>query len=293
VEVGLLGPLHLVDHTGAVIVVHGAKVRALLCRLALDVGQVVANDRLLEDLWGGTQPERPNNALQGLVSRLRRALGAPDVILNRGSGYVLDLADDALDMAAFHRLGALGRSALARGDHEEALAVFDRALSLWRGPPLADVAYEDFAQSAITRLLEAKATLLEDRVDALLHLGRHAEAVSELESLIDEYPLRERLRAHLMLALYRAGRQAEALRAFQQGRIVLGEELGIERGCNSAAWRRRFWLRTPPLPLLKSRPRKQRCPCPAAPTSPPPSPRWWGARTRSRSCRAWSDPRGW
>jgi predicted ATPase/DNA-binding SARP family transcriptional activator len=232
VELGLLGPLQLVNQRGDVIALSGAKVRTLLCRLALDAGHVVPTDQLLEDLWGGAQPENPSNALQGVVSRLRRALGPPDLILNRGSGYALDLADEDLDTAAFHRLAALGRSAQAGGHPEEALALFDRALSLWRGPPMVDFAYEDFAQSAIGQLLEAKATVLEDRADALLCLGRHAEVVSDLEVLIDEYPLREGLRAQLMVALYRSGRQAEALRAFQAARAVLGEELGIDPGAD-------------------------------------------------------------
>jgi predicted ATPase/DNA-binding SARP family transcriptional activator len=230
VEVRLLGPLRVEADDGSPIAVNGARLRALLGRLAIDVGRVVPADQLFDDLYGEEMPQSVANALQGLVSKLRRVLGRPQAIVNRGGGYALELAPDSVDLIAFDLLASAGRDAQQRGDHTLALSSFDEALGLWRGPALMDFAYEEFAQVTIARSVEARATLLEDRIDSLLALGRHHEAISEVESLVAEHPLRERLRAQLMLALYRAGRQAEALRAYQGARTVLNEELGVEPG---------------------------------------------------------------
>jgi predicted ATPase/DNA-binding SARP family transcriptional activator len=230
VEVRLLGPLRVVADDGAPIAVNGAKLRALLGRLAIDVGRVVPADELLDDLYGDELPQSAGNALQGLVSKLRRVLGRPQAIANRGGGYALELEPDSVDLVTFDRLTSAGRDAQQHEDHALARSLFDEALGLWRGPALMDFTYEEFAQVTIGRATEARATALEDRIDSLLALGRHHEAISEVESLVAEHPLRERLRAQLMLALYRAGRQAEALRAYQAARAVLNDELGVEPG---------------------------------------------------------------
>jgi predicted ATPase/DNA-binding SARP family transcriptional activator len=230
VEVRLLGPLQVVGDDGGVVAVNGSRLRALLARLALDAGRVVPADVLLEDLYGEEQPGSPDNALQGLVSKLRRALGHPEAIVHRGGGYALELEPGSVDLVTFERLAAEGRSSHGDGDSARAVSRFDDALSLWRGPALMDFAYDEFAQPTIARMVESRAGMLEDRSEALLALGRHHELVSELEPLVSEYPLRERLRTQLMLALYRSGRQAEALRQFQEARRVLGEELGLEPG---------------------------------------------------------------
>jgi predicted ATPase/DNA-binding SARP family transcriptional activator len=198
--------------------------------LAIDSGRVVSTDRLFEDLWGGELPLAGVNALQGLVSKLRRVLGRPELVVHDGGGYRLDLPHHALDFAEFERLSACGHGALMAGDPTQAVALLDEALRLWRGPALVDFAYEELAQATISRLVETRATVLEDRTDASIALGLHAAVIGEIESLIIEYPLRERLRASLMLALYRAGRQTEALRAYQDGRAMLNDELGLEPG---------------------------------------------------------------
>jgi DNA-binding SARP family transcriptional activator len=165
--------------------------------------------------------------LQGCVSSLRKVLG-PETILTRGPGYVVEVAAGELDLHRFEQLLAEGRESAARADHAAASRKLREALGLWRGPALADFAYEPFAESAIVRLDELRLTALEDRIDADLALGRHGELVGELEALVAERPLREHLRKQLMLALYRSGRQAEALDAYRRARSVLVEELGID-----------------------------------------------------------------
>jgi predicted ATPase/DNA-binding SARP family transcriptional activator len=230
VEVRLLGPLDVVGDDGALITINGARLAALLARLAIDAGRVVPADRLVEDLYGEAPPGSPANALQGLASKLRRLLGRSAAIANRGGGYVLDLDPNAVDLVAFDRLTSEARAAHDVGDLQRARSRFEDALGLWRGPALMDFAYEEFAQVTITRADEARAAAVEDRVDVLLAQGEHHNAISELESLVAEHPLRERLRAQLMLALYRDGRQAEALRAYQAARAVLNDELGVDPG---------------------------------------------------------------
>jgi predicted ATPase/DNA-binding SARP family transcriptional activator len=227
VQVRLLGPLEVFDDDGVAVAVSGAKLRALLARLALDPGRPVPPDRLLDDIWGSDLPETARNALQVLVSKLRQLLGR-DVVVHRSGGYLLDVPAHSVDIADFERLAAAGRAAFDTGDHERAVSLFEAALGIWRGAPLADFAYEEFAQPLIGRLGEARVVVEEDRVEAALALGRHAALIGDIESLVAEYPLRERLRGQLMLALYRSGRQAEALRAFQYARQMLNNELGLE-----------------------------------------------------------------
>jgi predicted ATPase/DNA-binding SARP family transcriptional activator len=229
-RIGLLGELELLDDEGNDVPVAGAKLRALLAVLALHVGRVVPADQLIEALWGEDPPAAVRNGLQGLVSKLRRALGASDLVTMRGDGYALELPTEAIDVARFEQRAAAGRGMAAAGELAAAVDLLTEADSLWRGDPLADFAYEDFAAGAVTRLSESRLALVEERLDVELRLGRHQRAVAELEELVAAHPLREGLRKLLMLALYRAGRQADALRSFQETRLMLGEELGLEPG---------------------------------------------------------------
>ena len=203
--------------------------------LLLHPNEVVPADRLIEELWGEDSPERAAAALRVNVSRLRKALPA-DVLATRSPGYVLRVAPDELDLHRFERLVDEGRSLLARGLAADAAERLRDALSLWRGPALADVAYESFAQAAIARLEEIRLAAIELRVDADLALGRHDEVVGELETLVAAHPLRERLRRYLMTALYRSGRQAEALDAYRP-RV----ERSSTSSASSRARRSRSW----------------------------------------------------
>src|SRR3954463_13224526 len=223
----VLGPLEVLAPAGPV-PLPSAKQRALLAILLLHAGEVVSTDRLIEALWGEDPPDTASKALQVHVSQLRKALPA-DVIRTRPPGYSLDVASDDLDLDRFRRLHDDAR-VLAGSEPGRARELLVEALSLWRGPPLADLTYATFAQADIARLDEMRIAAIEDRIAADLALGRHSELVAELEPLIAAQPHRERLRAQLMLALYRSGRQAEALEAFRDARAVLTEELGIEPG---------------------------------------------------------------
>ena len=207
----------------------GARQRAVLAILLLHRGEVVSGERLIEELWGERAPATAAKVLQAYISRLRKAIGG-DVLRTHGRGYVLSPAAGALDLDEFERLAADGRAALAAGDAAVAAARLREALGLWRGPVLSDFTYEAFAQGEIARLEEARLAALEDRIDADLALGRHDWLVPELELVAREHPLRERLCAQRMLALYRAGRQAEALQAYRDSRRILIDQLGIEPG---------------------------------------------------------------
>jgi DNA-binding SARP family transcriptional activator len=221
----ILGPLEVWD-AGSEVSLSGRKPRALLAVLILHPNEVVPADLLIDELWGEVSPERAAAALRVNVSRLRKAL-PEDVLTTRSPGYVIRVEPDELDLHRFERLVDEGRSLLARGLASDASERVRDALSLWRGPALADFAYESFAQTAIARLEEIRLAAVELRIDADLVLGRHDELVGELEALVAEHPLRERLRRHLLTALYRSGRQAEALDAYQDARRAL-VELGID-----------------------------------------------------------------
>jgi DNA-binding SARP family transcriptional activator len=225
-EFRVLGPLELWDEGGEVSL-SGPKPRALLAVLLLHANEVVPTDRLIDELWGEDSPEGAVAALRVNVSRLRKAL-PPDVLTTRSPGYLVRVEPDELDLHRFERLVDEGRSLLARGLAADASERLRDALALWRGPALADFAYESFAQAAIARLEEIRLAALELRIDADLALGRHDELVGEVEALVAAHPLRERLRGCLMTALYRSGRQAEALDAYQDARHALVDELGIE-----------------------------------------------------------------
>ncbi len=228
-RISLLGELEVLDADGAAVVVTGAKQRALLAVLALHPGRVIGTDQLVDALWGANPPPAVRNGLQGLVSKLRRALGSTNLVVMRGGGYALDIAPDAVDVHCYEQLVDRGRAAAAGGDLVRASALLAEAEALWRGDALAEFAYEEFAATTIVRLSELRLATVEERLDAELRLGRQG-MISDLEALVAAHPLRERPRALLMIALYRAGRQAEALRLYQDGRHVLGEQLGLDPG---------------------------------------------------------------
>jgi DNA-binding SARP family transcriptional activator len=222
IDFRILGPLEVRDHERPV-EVGRQKQKALLALLLLRRGELVSSDALVDGLWGNEPPRTARAALQNYVSQLRAALG-PGIVVSGTGGYVLDVAPEQLDLCRFERLAADGRSASG----EERARKLREALTLWRGPPLAGLEFEPFATLECVRLEELRATALEELVDAELALGSGGELVAELEALIAEHPFRERLRGQLMLALYRAGRQVEALEAYQETRRVLVDELGIE-----------------------------------------------------------------
>ena len=227
-ELRVLGPLEA-RKGGGEVALGGKKLRALLTALALEPGRVVSVDRLIECLWPGDPPETAEHAVHVYVSQLRKALGS-ETLLTRPPGYVLEVDRERVDVHRFARLADQGRTALEGGNPAAAEAALREALALWRGPALADFAYEPFAQTDIARLEELRLATVEERVDADLALGRDAELVSELEAFVAAQPLRERPRAQLMLALYRSGRQADALAAYRATRDTLAEELGLDPG---------------------------------------------------------------
>ncbi|HEU6443562.1 MAG TPA: BTAD domain-containing putative transcriptional regulator [Gaiellaceae bacterium] len=234
-EFRILGPLEVRDGDRT-IPLAGGRQRALLALLILNANETVSTDRLVEELWGEHAPATAPKAVQNHVSHLRRTLeGEPKdahegLLVTRGSGYALHLDPGSLDLNRFEQLLEEGRRALARKDAQEASETLREALALWRGPPLADFTFESFAQTEIARLEERRLVGLEERIEADLALGRHADLVGELEALSAKYPLRERLRGQLMLALYRSDRQSEALRVYQESRRMFVDELGIEPG---------------------------------------------------------------
>jgi DNA-binding SARP family transcriptional activator len=221
----VLGPLEVSDETG-ILLLGGQKQRAVLSLLLIEAPRPVSTDRLIDALWGEQAPRTAVTSLQNFVSQLRKTLGS-DVLVTKPPGYALDITPEQLDLERFRRLAAEARGMTDPARRSEK---FREALDLWRGPPFADVEFEAFAQSEIARLEEEHLASLEERIDADLEAGRHAELVGEIESLVGSYPTRERLRAHLMLALYRAGRQADALNVYQDARRILVEQLGIEPG---------------------------------------------------------------
>jgi len=229
-DLGILGPIE-VRAEGVPVALGGLRQRAVVAVLALHPNQVVSIDRLVDDLWGEAPPATAVHTVRVFVSRLRRALaGAGDRLMTRPPGYVLELHADELDADRYERLCETARSALSAGNAGGALALLSEAEELWRGQPLAEFAYEPFAQAAIASLGERRINAREELIEAQLALGRSSEVVSELEAFVREHPFRERARGQLMLALYRCGRQAQALEAFQQARRTLVEELAVEPG---------------------------------------------------------------
>jgi eukaryotic-like serine/threonine-protein kinase len=246
----LLGPLEVTDGDRA-IALGGAKQRALLAVLLLHANEVVPTERLIDELWGAAPPATVAKSVQVYVSRLRRGIGQ-DRLVTRAPGYLLRVEPSELDVARFERLVAQADAA----DDRAAAPMLREALGLWRGPPLADLAYEAFAQPEIARLDELRLAALERRFDAELAVGAHAALAGELEALARQHPLRERLQAQLMLCLYRCGRQGDALDAFRSTRRALVEELGIEPGRP---------LRDLQEAILRQDPALDRAPSPARP----------------------------
>jgi DNA-binding SARP family transcriptional activator len=231
-EFRLLGPLEVSDDDRPIEIGRGRR-RALLALLLMHPNEVISAERLIDELWGERPTPTATKSLHVYVSQLRKELqasGNGEVVLTRGNGYVAQVGPDDIDVTRFEGLAAEGKRLLATGDAALAGERLRKGLALWRGAPLADFAYEPFAQSDIARLEEQRLVALEARIDADLALGRHAELAGELEALVREHPLREGLRGQLMLALYRCGRQAEALEAYRTGRAALVDELGIEPG---------------------------------------------------------------
>ncbi|MDQ4104313.1 MAG: winged helix-turn-helix domain-containing protein [Actinomycetota bacterium] len=229
-EFRILGPLEVADE-GRPVTLPGNRERAVLVLLLLSANRVVPVERLVEDLWEEKVPEGAAGALRVFVSRLRKTLreaGGNAILLTKPPGYLLQIERDALDAARFEDLLTEGREHAARGDHETAAARLRQALSLWRGPALADVADAPLARAEAARLEEARLAALEERVEADLACGRHVEVVPELNHLTKAHSLRERLWGQRMVALYRSGRQAEALHVYQELRRLLAEELGLE-----------------------------------------------------------------
>jgi YVTN family beta-propeller protein len=228
VDFRILGPLEVEDD-GRTLPLGGSKQRALLALLLLHANEVVARDRLIDELWGDGAPETASTAVQGYVSALRKTLGA-ERIVTRAPGYLLRVDPEAVDLGRFERLVGEGRAALAAGDPAKASQTLSEALALWRGLALADLNSTPFAYAEGLRLQEFRLAAVEHRIDAALALGRHADVVAELEALVAQHPLREKLRGQLMLALYRCGRQSEALEFYQEARRLLVGELGLEPG---------------------------------------------------------------
>ena len=227
----VLGPLEVSDGDGPLTLGEGRQ-RSVLTLLLLHRNEAVSSDRLIDALWGDRPPATAAKVLQNHIGHLRRALDDREGqrLMTRGHGYQLAVAAGDLDLDRFERLVDEGTTALESDRPADAASLLREGLALWRGPPLADVAYEAFAQSEIARLEERHITAVERRVDADLALGRHADLVAELEGLVAAHPLRERLRAQLMVAFYRCGRQADALEAYGDARRALLDQLGVEPG---------------------------------------------------------------
>ncbi len=259
----LLGPL-AVSVAGEPLALGGQKRRALLAALLLEANRIVSRDRLIDALWGEEPPDTARNTIQVYVSQLRKLL--PEGTLEtEPPGYRLIVDPDTVDLFQFIGLTQQARAALTVGNAVDAAETLREALALWRGPALADLAWEPLAQGEVVRLEELRLAALEDRIDADLALGRHGQLVAELEQLVAEHPLRERLRGQLMLALYRSGRQADALAVYQRARRALVDELGIEPGDSLRKLERAILEQDPSLdaPVTGISPR--RVPTPATP----------------------------
>lgn len=230
-EFRILGDIEVSDD-GREIALGGPKQRALLAILLLRTNETVSRDRLIDELWGERPPASAAHTLDSYVHRLRRALGSDGAgrLRTRGGGYQLQVSAGELDLNRFQQAAAEGARALEGGSYERAANKLAAALAIWRGPPLADLDHEPFARVELDRLEELRLAALEDRIEADLALGRHASTVAELRALVAEHPLRDRFRSQLMLALYRSGRQADALEVYQEAREYMVGELGIEPG---------------------------------------------------------------
>ena len=228
IEVSLLGPLEVRtgDQTAAIA---GVKLQSLLGLLALAVPHGVTDDRLIDELWGDDPPANPANALQALVSHLRRLLGR-ETLVRHGNGYALRVDPQAVDALRLEQLVHDGLAMSAAGDHTAAATSFRAAVDLVRGPPFAELADQWFAREAVARLDELILTAHERLIDSELAMGRHVDVLPSLTDLVARHPARERFRAQLIIALYRCGRQVDALQAYRDARRYLLDELGLDPG---------------------------------------------------------------
>jgi WD40 repeat protein/DNA-binding SARP family transcriptional activator len=229
-QFGILGPLEVTAASGGPVALRGGRARALLAVLLLHANEPVSAERLAVALWGDDVPPGAIKTVQVHVSRLRKALGDGEIVETTPAGYRLRVGPGELDAERFDELVNTGRRALSDGEPALASSLLREALGLWRGPPLSDLAHEPFAAAEVRRLEERRLAAIELVIEGDLAAGRHGEVVGELEALVAEHPLRERFHAQRMIALYRCGRQAEALEAFRTARRVLVEEIGVEPG---------------------------------------------------------------
>ena len=250
-EYRILGPLDVVDE-GEPVALGRLKERLVLAVLLLHANEFVSRERLIDELWGESPPPTAKKAVNVYVSQLRKALSrnGHDPIATADGGYRLEVGSDELDAAHLRQLLANARERTAAGELEAAAELLSESLALWRGPTLAGLLLESHGRDEVAQLDELRLTALMDRIDCDLALGRHEDALGELLVLVGEHPLRERLRAQLMLALYRADRQAEALDAYQQAREVLVEELGVEPSPALQRLQKGILIQDPALELL-------------------------------------------
>src|SRR4051794_1058128 len=242
-EFRLLGPLEALSD-GHPLPIGGQKQRSVLALLLLHANEVVSTDRLIDEVWGARPPKSVDASLQNCISHLREVVGR-EVIERHPPGYRLNVDVERVDARRFEQTLDAARTLDAPGR----AAALREALALWRGPPLAGIEFEGYAGTEIARLEELRVTALEERIDAELALGRHEEILAEIEALAARYPLRERLRRQQMLALYRAGRQRDALRVYQEARLELVEDFGLEPSEELRALERKIIAQDPALSL--------------------------------------------
>lgn len=258
VEFRMLGPMEVrVD--GRALPLGGKKQRVVLAMLLLEANRLVSADRIFDAVWGDAASERSTGTLHVYISNLRRALepaasalGVPELIVTQRPGYVLHADPERVDLLRFEQTVTEARRAAERGDHATASAAFHAAADLWHGAPLADLADEEFAQGTVVRLERLRVSALDGLYESDLALGRHADVLDRLPGAIAADPLNERLRGLYMLALYRAGRQADALAAYRDAREVLVEELGIDPGPYLREMESRILVQDPTLDLVGS-----------------------------------------
>ena len=283
-ELRILGPFEVFDDSGRRVKLPTGRESALLAVLLLRRGEVVSTDALVDALWGEEPPSTAAKAVQGYVSHLRRVLeqsGQDGPLQTRPPGYLLRIDDSRVDARRFEKLAAEGWR-LLDDDPESALATFEEALGFWRGPALGEFAFAEFAQPEIHRLEELRLETIEGRIEGLLRLGRHEAVVAELQTRVEEHPLRERLRGQLMLALYRSGRQADALDLYRRGRRLLADELGLDPGSELQRLEKAILDQDPALDAPQRRPTSGRARITGAPPETTPEPALRPARRRLR-----------
>ena len=258
-EYRVLGPLE-VRIDGELVKLGGPRQRALLAMLLLSANRVVSRDRLVDELLGPVSADSVDRVLRVQISRLRKSLGddggGGSRIVSRAPGYLLRVESGELDLERFESLLSQARAASETRDHARTAAMLAEAESLWRGRPLADLEFEPFARIEVDRLEELRLVAAEERIDSELALGHHSRLVAELEAQVAAHPLREHLRGQLMLALYRCGRQADALEAYRTGRAVMSEQLGLEPGPALKQLERSILLQDPGSTLRRAKPNR-------------------------------------